>query len=304
MRCARWLLTKNATWLGVLGFLLVSHVPGQETTKPGETEWKAPLRASRKKNPVPLSEKSIEAGKAVYAQHCLSCHGAGGKGDGPAAKDLPKKVQDLADPKTVAETEGVLFWKVTEGRAPMPSYEKLVSENDRWNVVSYMRALTSSPRSALSGALKPYFDLEASLAKDDLSGAQKRVAALEEAIHELSLLGSKGLDEKAMVLWKKNVTQLIQAVAPFKEAKEISALRRGFNGVSEVLAEAVTAFGHAEEKPLSVFKCPMAFPKSAGTWVQSGGPAQNPYLGSKMPTCGELEKKLEALPRSGSEGGK
>ncbi len=113
----------------------------QDAVRQAEEEWKAPVRASKRKNPIPMDEKSIARGKDLYAQNCLSCHGATGKGDGPAAKDLPKKVRDLADPKTLAETDGALFWKITEGKAPMTSYEKLIPEEDRWHLVNYLRTL-------------------------------------------------------------------------------------------------------------------------------------------------------------------
>lgn len=114
---------------------------GQEGVRQADEEWKAPVRASKRRNPIPADEKSISRGKELYAQNCLSCHGATGKGDGPAAKDLPKKVRDLADAKTVSETDGELFWKITEGKAPMTSYEKLLSEEDRWHTVNYLRKL-------------------------------------------------------------------------------------------------------------------------------------------------------------------
>jgi mono/diheme cytochrome c family protein len=122
------------------------HAIGQDGNKNDQEEWKAPARASKRKNPIPADEKSITRGKDLYAQNCLSCHGATGKGDGPAAKDLPKKVHDLADAKTVGETDGALFWKITEGKAPMTSYEKLLSEEDRWHVVNYLRKLAPSKK--------------------------------------------------------------------------------------------------------------------------------------------------------------
>ena len=34
-----------------------------------------------------------------------------------------------------------MFWKITTGKAPMPTFEKLVSEDDRWNVINYVRTL-------------------------------------------------------------------------------------------------------------------------------------------------------------------
>jgi mono/diheme cytochrome c family protein len=112
----------------------------------GDKEWKAPPRASKKENPIPPDEKSVARGKALYTEHCLSCHGASGKGDGPAAKDLPKKCGDLSNPKMWEQTDGTLFWKISEGKPPMTGYEKLLSKDDRWHVVNYMRTLAPKPK--------------------------------------------------------------------------------------------------------------------------------------------------------------
>jgi mono/diheme cytochrome c family protein len=38
---------------------------------------------------------SAESGRELYFKHCASCHGAGGRGDGPVAADLKVKVTDL-----------------------------------------------------------------------------------------------------------------------------------------------------------------------------------------------------------------
>jgi mono/diheme cytochrome c family protein len=118
-------------------------------------EWKAPARAARKKNPVPADADSIAAGKAVYSQNCLSCHGQLGRGDGPAAKDLDPKPHDLSDPKVVAQSDGALFWKITEGRKPMPTFEKLLGETDRWNVVNYIRTLAPATEPSSQPATQP-----------------------------------------------------------------------------------------------------------------------------------------------------
>jgi len=113
---------------------------------PGD-EWKAPARQAKRSNPIASDDASIAAGKILYEQQCQSCHGKGGKGDGPAAKDLPKKCGDLSDPKLWSQTDGALFWKITEGRTPMPGYEKLLTdENDRWKVINYIRTLAPKPK--------------------------------------------------------------------------------------------------------------------------------------------------------------
>lgn len=126
----------------VLGFLF-SAMPliGAEA----QEEWKAPARAARKPNPVPADEKSVAAGKAVYAKECYSCHGTTGKGNGPAAKDLEKSPGDLSNPKVWNETDGALFWKITTGKKPMASYEKLLTDEQRWQVINYVRTLAPRP---------------------------------------------------------------------------------------------------------------------------------------------------------------
>ena len=108
--------------------------------KPGE-EWVAPARAARKKNPVAAADASLAKGKGAYIKECRSCHGDKGKGDGPAIKDLEKKPGDITLSKVLDQTDGALFWKLTEGKKPMPSYEKTFSEDDRWNVINYLRTL-------------------------------------------------------------------------------------------------------------------------------------------------------------------
>jgi mono/diheme cytochrome c family protein len=77
----------------------------------------------------------------LYVKECASCHGTAGKGDGPAAKDLERKPGDLSSPKLTDQTDGALFWKLTEGNKPMPSMREVFSEEDRWTVINYVRTL-------------------------------------------------------------------------------------------------------------------------------------------------------------------
>ena len=111
-------------------------------------DWKAPPRAAKTPNPVPADAAAIAAGKTLFVANCMACHGAAGKGDGPAAAACNPRPKDLSDPKIASQADGELFWKITEGKKPMPTYEKLLSETDRWKVIDYIRTLAPRPHGA------------------------------------------------------------------------------------------------------------------------------------------------------------
>lgn len=105
-----------------------------------EDGWTAPARAAAKNNPVAADATSIARGKTVYTAQCFSCHGASGKGDGPASSGLEKNPGNLT--KLQGQSAGALFWKVTQGKTPMPTFAQLLSEQQRWDVVNYIQTLS------------------------------------------------------------------------------------------------------------------------------------------------------------------
>ena len=105
-------------------------------------KWSAPAEEAQKKNPVTANESSLAAGGKIFSKTCATCHGKAGDADGPAVIQLNIHPARLSDPKLAAESDGALFWKITTGKKPMPSYGKRVSETDRWNLVNYVRTLS------------------------------------------------------------------------------------------------------------------------------------------------------------------
>jgi len=104
--------------------------------------WPVPDKNAKMANPVKADKESISAGKALWNLHCASCHGKTGLGDGSKAAQLKTQPQDLTTKAMQAQSDGSLFYKISEGREDMPSFKKKIPDaDDIWNVVNYMRTL-------------------------------------------------------------------------------------------------------------------------------------------------------------------
>ncbi|MFQ5828909.1 MAG: c-type cytochrome [Candidatus Methylomirabilia bacterium] len=110
------------------------------TTVWAQGKWDAPADAKKIKNPLPKSKKVLKKAKKVVQTNCVPCHGPKGLGDGPAAAALPVKPANWTTAAVQSLSDGELFWKITNGRGPMPPWKHL-PEKDRWAVVHFIRSL-------------------------------------------------------------------------------------------------------------------------------------------------------------------
>ena len=107
-----------------------------------KSTWKAPPRAAAIPNPIPADDKSLAVGKTLYVKECAACHGEGGHGNGPNAAELARQPTDLSAPIVRQEADGEIFWKITEGKKPMPRYLRIFKDEERWHIVNYIRSLS------------------------------------------------------------------------------------------------------------------------------------------------------------------
>lgn len=109
-------------------------------------DWNAPAAAKNLQNPVPPTENSIQTGMKNYSTHCQSCHGAKGDGKGERAEKLSIAPSDFTDAHAMGKmTDGELFWKISRGRRPMPAFQEKLTEQERWELVDYIRTLARKP---------------------------------------------------------------------------------------------------------------------------------------------------------------
>lgn len=105
------------------------------------TVWKAPQEADDLSNPIKGNASALTSGKELFASMCAICHGNKGKGDGIAGINLKPRPTNLSSATVQEQSDGALYWKITEGRAPMATYKTVLTEEQRWQLVNYIRDL-------------------------------------------------------------------------------------------------------------------------------------------------------------------
>ncbi|WP_313900641.1 c-type cytochrome [Edaphobacter flagellatus] len=98
------------------------------------------------KEPPKVSPADVDAGKATYAQRCAACHGATAKGQG--------NIPALATGPTQTAKPGEVFWYITKGDLMngMPSWAGVLTDEQRWQVVAYLKSLGSGGGAAASSS--------------------------------------------------------------------------------------------------------------------------------------------------------
>lgn len=94
---------------------------------------------------LPFDAISVANGAALYAEHCVECHGHQGKGNGIKSRTLSTKLPDLlTEPHTAEHTPGDFYNWITYGMAntDMPGYAEKLSDEDRWDLINFIHALS------------------------------------------------------------------------------------------------------------------------------------------------------------------
>jgi mono/diheme cytochrome c family protein len=124
-----------AALLGLILVLLVNWATQQH--KP----WVVPEEFKKLQNPLQPSDSNLRSASELYREKCAQCHGDRGKGDGPQAWMQKPSPNDLTDALHMnALTDGDIFYQITEGRRPMPSFKNRLTPDQRWQLVLLLRS--------------------------------------------------------------------------------------------------------------------------------------------------------------------
>ena len=121
-------------WTIPILFAAATLLLAQNITYQPDAKWHAPEEAAAKKNPLAEKPELAAGGKKLFKRNCVECHGDSGQG--------LKKAADLQLPVVQEQSDGALYWKITNGNPDrgMPSFSG-IPELQRWQIVLYLRTL-------------------------------------------------------------------------------------------------------------------------------------------------------------------
>jgi high-affinity iron transporter len=149
------LAAEVARRLAALEQAVEAHAPESTVTaEVGQLRGILAEATGARDDPTPPAVPSPARGRTVFATHCAGCHGAHGRGDGPDAAGLVRRPADFTDPSFMrGETPSDFFHVVSAGKrlGAMPAWDEVLSVQERWDVVSHVWSLASSPQTITQG---------------------------------------------------------------------------------------------------------------------------------------------------------
>jgi len=104
-------------------------------------EWIVPDDKKSRLSSFNFDDNTRMAGQKLYTLNCMSCHGTPGKAN---FLNLVPPPGDPATEKIQRNNDGEIFYKVTTGRGQMPSFKSVLTTDEIWNIISYIRSFNKT----------------------------------------------------------------------------------------------------------------------------------------------------------------
>lgn len=156
-------------------FISLLLFTGLAGIKAQDKPWDIPADAKAKTAPFLFTDSVKKAGEAVYIANCKSCHGDPGKNNHAILDPIPK---DPATAEYQAHTDGEMFYILGVGRGLMPSFQTSLTDEQRWQVISYVRSFNKD-------YVQPAIKL---IAEADVAGTIKMTLSYDEKYKQIIAL--------------------------------------------------------------------------------------------------------------------
>jgi mono/diheme cytochrome c family protein len=188
----------------------------------------------------------IEHGKTVYAQNCAACHGIKGDGNGDAAAFLLPKPRNFVEakyrlrstPNGDLPTDVDLFRSVSLGMpgTPMPPWRHILSDEDRWAVVEYIKSFSprfadtnEGPKTVVSVGVPPARN-QTSIAEGKALFSKNCIACHGESGHGDGPSAATLLDDSQMKIKPRDFARPGLFKSGYATKEIVRTILTGFNG--------------------------------------------------------------------------
>ncbi len=100
--------------------------------------------------PLEVNEQLIERGRERFKINCAVCHGPAAAGDGVIKSFGLATIASLQDERIRTMPDGQIFATITNGKNTMGAYGPQIAIEDRWAIVTYLRALQKSQNAKIA----------------------------------------------------------------------------------------------------------------------------------------------------------
>ena len=124
------------------GPLITNAAPLEEESKAMMKFGDMTMDLKQVKNPTVDFDSSIKRGKDMFAKNCAKCHGLSGNGYGVVAHGFttwPKQLWVWYEADSSADS--YLFWILENGKSDMPPWGLILSEDERWDLINYVKTI-------------------------------------------------------------------------------------------------------------------------------------------------------------------
>lgn len=160
-------------------------------------EWVVPDDKKGRLSTFSFDEKTQKEGEKLYRINCISCHGTPGK-----ANYLPlvPPPGDPATDKIQRNSDGEIYYKVTSGRGQMPSFRSVLSSDELWNIVSFIRSFNKNYKQQImpliTSSAYPGAVIKLALS---FNSADKNIILSANAVKENSSVPVTGAEVKLLI---------------------------------------------------------------------------------------------------------
>ena len=146
----------------------------------------------------------------------------------------------------------------------------------------------NTTKAKMENVVNAYLQIRDALVSDNEEAVNKATGKMYDAVTAVS---SGKLEGKGLEAWQNHKTLYEAKLKEMQHIKGLENERSCFSNLSGITYYMIKNFG-LKQGNLYADYCPMALNSKGAYWISDKKDIQNPYLGSKMPTCGQVKEEL------------